>query len=347
MTTTIQHSHLYSMVGDNGCYERTLVVVASTGGSAKWCHVLKETLDLILKELLRLDDPEFDYSMCGCRLRNSCGLPCACVLSTYLNLGEYIPLDSIDIFWRTLNVSWSEPVENEDIQCDDVLHLFKEKFNEHSDVVKKSLLRKLLDMINPSKSRMHNLIPNLNEEPPRHSSFVSQTSTWHDSSMDELSKRERFRRQILKVFQPYISTSSLQDVKPDGNCGFRSIALGLGLPEDHWLRIQSDLVHELESRQEKYMCIFGTLGHNRIYSTIRFVGQWMEMPDTGLVIASTYNKVVVNLSDDRGCATSFPLWSSPAQSYSLEIIVIARVNGDHYIRVALREGFLLPITHPL
>ncbi|GKE55094.1 hypothetical protein Tco_1490250 [Tanacetum coccineum] len=87
-------------------------------------HVSKEALDLILKELLRLDDPEFDYSMCGCRLRNSCGLPFACVLLTYLNSGEYIPLDSIDIFWRTLNVPWSEPVENEDIQCDDVLHLF-------------------------------------------------------------------------------------------------------------------------------------------------------------------------------------------------------------------------------
>nr|GEV67260.1 hypothetical protein [Tanacetum cinerariifolium] len=97
-----------------------------------------EALDLILKELFRLDDPEFDYSMCGCRLRNSCGLPCACVLLLYLNSGEYIPLDSIDIFWRTLNVSWSDPVENEDILCDDVLHLFKEKFNEQSNVVKKT-----------------------------------------------------------------------------------------------------------------------------------------------------------------------------------------------------------------
>ncbi|GKB59830.1 hypothetical protein Tco_0916016 [Tanacetum coccineum] len=97
-------------------------------------HVSKEALDLILNELLRLDDPEFDYSMCGCRLRNSCGLPCACVLLTYLNSGEYIPLDSVDIFWRTLNVSWSEPVEDDDIQCEDVLQHFKEKFSEQSNV---------------------------------------------------------------------------------------------------------------------------------------------------------------------------------------------------------------------
>ncbi|GJQ97939.1 Myc-type, basic helix-loop-helix domain-containing protein [Tanacetum coccineum] len=270
-----------------------------------------------------------------------------------LNFGEYIPLDSIVIFWRTLNVPWSEPVENEDIQCDDVLHLFKEKFNEQSNVVKKSLLRKLLDIVNPSKTvikeppikkntrgrpslkkqqekkragpktqdlgRTSNLIPDLNEEPPRHSSFVSQTSMWHDSSIDEQIEIERLRKQIPKVVHPYISVSGIQNVGSDGNCGFRAVALGLGLPEDHWPRI----------------------------STVKFAGRWMEMPDTGLVIASAYNKVVVNLSDAGGCNTSFPLWSRPPQTESHETIVVAHVDGNHYISVALREDFPLPLTHPL
>ena len=53
-------------------------------------HVSKEALDLIVKELLRLEDLKFDNSTCGCRLRSSCGLPCACILSTYLNSGRYI-----------------------------------------------------------------------------------------------------------------------------------------------------------------------------------------------------------------------------------------------------------------
>ncbi|GJX86347.1 FAR1-related sequence 5-like protein [Tanacetum coccineum] len=158
---------------------------------------------------------------------------------------------------------------------------------------------------------------------------------------------KRLRRQIPIVFHPYISISSLQDVKPDGNCGFRSVALGLGLPEDHWPRIRSDLVRQLESRQHQYRSIFGTRGYNQIYSSVRLAGEWMEIPHTGLVIASACNKVVVSLSNDGGCATSFPLWSSPPQSDSNEIIVIAHVNGDHYIRVELRKGFPLPITHPL
>ncbi|GJX67016.1 hypothetical protein Tco_0302743 [Tanacetum coccineum] len=67
-----------------------------------------------------------------------------------------------------------------------------------------------------------------------------------------------------------------------------------------------------------YMFIFGTKGYNQIYRSVRLAGEWMEMPETRLVIASTYNKVVVSLSNDEGCATSFPLWSDPPQSDSNE-----------------------------
>ena len=182
---------------------------------------------------------------------------------------------------------------------------------------------------NSQGGRTHNLIPDLNEEPP--------------------ASEERFKnlsRQIPKVFHPYISNTSLQDVEPDGNCGFRSVALGLGLTEDDWPIIRYDLVRHLESHQEQYMWIFGTIGYNKMYRIVSSAGAWMEMPNTGLVIASTYNKVVVSLSNN-GSTTSFPLWSSPPQSDSNEIIVIAHVHGNHYIRVALREGFPLPITHPL
>ena len=183
---------------------------------------------------------------------------------------------------------------------------------------------------NSQGGRTHNLIPDLNEEPP--------------------ASEEQFKnlsRQIPKVFHPYISNTSLQDVEADGNCGFRSVALGLGLSEDDWPIIRYDLVRHLESHQEQYMWIFGTIGYNKMYRIVSTTGAWMEMPNTGLVIASMYSKVVVGLSNDGGSTTSFPLWSSPPQSDSNEIIVIAHVHGNHYIRVALRDGFPLPITHPL
>ncbi|GJU60934.1 hypothetical protein Tco_1238700 [Tanacetum coccineum] len=82
-----------------------------------------------------------------------CGLPCACELLAYLNSGDVIPLDSVDIFWRTLDVSWSTPLEHEDIQCDDELHIFKETFNKQSNAGKKSLLRRLDLNEEPCKTR--------------------------------------------------------------------------------------------------------------------------------------------------------------------------------------------------
>nr|GEY98878.1 hypothetical protein [Tanacetum cinerariifolium] len=109
--------------------------------------VSNKALDMILEELHRLKDLELKYSACSCQLRKSCGLSCACELLAYLNSGEAIPLDSVDIFWRTLDVSWSTPLEHEDIQC-------------------------------------------------------------------------------------------LQDVRGDGNCGFRSVAVALGLSEDQWPQIR-------------------------------------------------------------------------------------------------------------
>ena len=73
----------------------------------------------------------------------------------------------------------------------------------------------------------------------------------------------------------------------------------------------------------------------------------VSMPDTGLVIASAYNKAVIYLSKRGqldGSCMCFPLWSSPSQLESRETIVMALVNGDHFIGLTLREGCPLPLT---
>ncbi|MFQ6639295.1 hypothetical protein Gotur_016571 [Gossypium turneri] len=88
--------------------------------------VALEALDILEGELQRSSRHQLDSSNCGCKLRHSCGLPCACMLSVYLNLGgKCIQLDSIDVFWRKLNLSPSTFVENEDICCDGELEMFK------------------------------------------------------------------------------------------------------------------------------------------------------------------------------------------------------------------------------
>ncbi|GJW14271.1 FAR1-related sequence 5-like protein, partial [Tanacetum coccineum] len=130
------------------------------------------------------------------------------------------------------------------------------------------------------------------------------------------------------------------DVRGDGNCGFRSVALGLGLSEDQWPQVRLDIVRELMAHRERYIYVFGSLGFDNIYKTVETAGAWMIMPNTGLVIASAYNRVVILLANGGSVGASaicFPLWSSPPQSQPRENIVIAHVNGNHYIRVTLRE----------
>ncbi|KAH1066536.1 hypothetical protein J1N35_031523 [Gossypium stocksii] len=68
--------------------------------------VTLEALDILEGELQRSSRHQLDSSNYGCKLRHSC---------------ECILLDSIDVFWRKLDLSPSTSVENEDICCDDEL----------------------------------------------------------------------------------------------------------------------------------------------------------------------------------------------------------------------------------
>ncbi|MFQ6620296.1 hypothetical protein Gotur_001022 [Gossypium turneri] len=94
--------------------------ILSTLKELLWGFVALEALDILEGELQLLSRHQLDSSNCGCKLRHSCGLPCDCMLSVYLNSG--------DVFWRKLDLSPSTSVENEDICCNGELEMFKENF---------------------------------------------------------------------------------------------------------------------------------------------------------------------------------------------------------------------------
>ncbi|KAL1149138.1 hypothetical protein V6Z11_A10G172200 [Gossypium hirsutum] len=176
-----------------------------------------EALNILEGELQRSNRHQLDSLNCGCKLRYSCGLSCACMLLVYLNSGECIPLDSIDVFWRKLNLSPSTSVENEDICYDGELEMFKENFTKQSKAGKKSLLRKLRDIFQPSKT--------LIKEP------TIQKNT-----------------QISDMFHPYIT--HVQDVRGDGNCGFQAISICLDellSSYDVYARVFIDEIDELRN----------------------------------------------------------------------------------------------------
>ncbi|RWR81178.1 protein FAR-RED IMPAIRED RESPONSE 1-like protein [Cinnamomum micranthum f. kanehirae] len=107
-------------------------------------------LHLILKEFERSKDVGEVSYRCGCRLRTSYGLPCAHEQSIYLNNGRPIPIDSINKFWRKLDLSPCVSLQDDDIDYNVELQGFTKQFKQQTRHVKLSLLRKLREIITPS-----------------------------------------------------------------------------------------------------------------------------------------------------------------------------------------------------
>ncbi|KAL4576044.1 hypothetical protein LXL04_012132 [Taraxacum kok-saghyz] len=229
-----------------------------------------QALDKLVGEIQRLCTHRIDFSNCGCIIRHSCGLPCACMLAPYLNSDDKIPLDSIDVFWRKLNLSPAIFVATEEIRCDSALEMFKEDFNEQPEFVKKNMLTRLRDFFQPSKTRIKEPAiqkntrgrPSLKKQQKKRADAASQAPRRCSYStpskfvgLDQMESNQEPARhssyvstipdlnevppscyinplmnEIPDMFHPYIS--HIQNVAGDRNCGFRAVAVSLGYDED-------------------------------------------------------------------------------------------------------------------
>ncbi|GJT05205.1 probable terpene synthase 6 [Tanacetum coccineum] len=219
-------------------------------------------------------------------------------------------------------------------------------------------------------------IPDLNEDPTRHSLFVDLNEE-PANVFDYILETNHFVPPIVyshrlfvdlneepvtnpllddipDIFHRYIK--DLNNVKSDGNFEFRSVAVGIGRDENMWPLIRQELLQELRYHEHDYTEILTSRGFKFIWDTMNFSGtgfapidKWMSMTDTGLVIASFYRRPVVFISMVKNVvlsSTCFPLWSGPHESESTEPIVVARVGGSHFINLFLREGYPILSTHP-
>ncbi|KAI5412816.1 hypothetical protein KIW84_057441 [Lathyrus oleraceus] len=66
--------------------------------------VSQGALRRIAEELLRVDYVGTNRKICGCTLRTSYGLPCACELGRYALGGIPIPIDVVHVHWRKLTM---------------------------------------------------------------------------------------------------------------------------------------------------------------------------------------------------------------------------------------------------
>ncbi|XP_023753777.1 uncharacterized protein LOC111902140 [Lactuca sativa] len=157
--------------------------------------------------------------------------------------------------------------------------------------------------------------------------------------------------QFPNMFERYIT--EVQDVKSDGNCGFRAIAVCLGFNEDAWPTIRSDLMDELNTHKEEYDEIFGRECRLQLHDSLNFFRTdidatfeyWMTLPDMGILIASRYN-VVLHCLSVGDSLTYLPLWSTPPTWHERVAVAIGLVNGNHYVKLTLQAGYPMPPIVP-
>ncbi|XP_027940130.1 uncharacterized protein LOC114194217 [Vigna unguiculata] len=331
-------------------FERSLNLISDSYKALSYRRLVGNisrcALELLAPELERVKKIGFDSSRCGCILRQTYGLPCACELARY-DPG-IIPLQEIHVMWTRLsfsNVSSSQSEGQLSIQreVDLLLNLFKEV-----DIAGKVTIKhKLLDIVCPSMTSM--LPPpskvktkgaakshRSNKSTKRDPSYFEHVDAFIESSRQDtcvakIENKLKSKRvieekvipmleQFNPVFHPYIL--DVVDVVADDHCGYRCIAALLVGGYDRLEELRKSLL------------VHSPSGANR--------DKWMTIPDMGYAIANRYNVILVCLSSVQNL-TIFPLRTSPPISQSQHrLICIEHVYSSHFVQVRLQEGCPLP-----
>ena len=145
-----------------------------------------------------------------------------------------------------------------------------------------------------------------------------------------------FSTALPPYFRPYIA--STKNVKADGHCGFRAIAGQLGLGEDAWGQIRTDLLNELTSDVNFYRDVFVENDHvERIIAALDCFtptapfDKWFSLPAMGHLVATTYNVALVVISRQVPL-TYLPLRTAPGPDPKL--CCIGLINDNHFIEVS-------------
>ncbi|PNX60294.1 phosphomannose isomerase, partial [Trifolium pratense] len=153
---------------------------------------------------------------------------------------------------------------------------------------------------------------------------------------------------------PYID--HIIDVKRDGNCGYRVIALADKNNEDDYELIKEMMINELDLHRSNYLELYG--GEDRLAYIrnallpskrrtrrhgVALIEKWLTFPDMGHIVATVLGKVVVKLTKQGASETFFPLRGTPSSNPSSLIVCLGAIPG-HYIYVKLSDDCPMPPT---
>ncbi|XP_045820191.1 uncharacterized protein LOC123913479 [Trifolium pratense] len=168
-----------------------------------------------------------------------------------------------------------------------------------------------------------------------------------------------FINHMPKFMHPFIE--DIIDVDGDGYCGYRVVALHQKGTQQDFELIRLNMERELRLHKESYVELFDTDERYKYVTDALFTpprrckhafapkDKWFTFPDMGYVVATHFQRVVVQLSNMERCGASrtcFPLRGKPPSDTSdldSKIICIGAL-ADHFVLVRLKEGCPIPPT---
>jgi len=279
---------------------------------------------------------------CGCVQRTSYGLPCACFIAMKIRHNKPIRLDKIHPHWHKLYMGEEESNE----------YLFS--VAEEWSGIQERLKRVPYQMILEIKEGLQLLaFPETTtlSPPPRKVSTKGakeKKSNLHQKRHVEPSSPMYY---MPKFMRPYIER--IVDVIGDGHCGFRAIAEFLGLMEESHVMVRRALIQEVKEHRNDYIRIYaGECCYNYILnglyppkngSGFAPPDKWLTLPDMGHIVASCYNKPVVEMTTlDIGVSeTFFPLRGKPPVNPKSNMICLG-LNLNHFVLLSLKDDCPLP-----
>ncbi|XP_058763165.1 protein FAR1-RELATED SEQUENCE 5-like [Vicia villosa] len=129
--------------------------VTHLGNTTTNSFVSRQYIQLVGKELEKFKFAGASKERCGCYIRTTHGLPCACQLGGYQILGIPIPLETIHVFWMKLQILEYEVSPDEskwdlEEECEEL----KRQFSTMDIMGQRALKKKVFDLAYPSTSSM-------------------------------------------------------------------------------------------------------------------------------------------------------------------------------------------------
>jgi len=225
--------------------------------------VRKYALMHIAEEFNKVKVIGFDKKKCGCVLRHTHGLPCACELARY-SFGV-IPLNEVHVMWTRLSFpNLSSSQSSSELSMRQEIDVILDRFDKVDIGGKITIKGKLREIAYPdmtslcpqlekvktkgSQKSKQNRLENSTKRDPSYFEHVDKIHSIEDSCPTQKASRVKVKWHLVlpskvlpildqfhPICHPYII--DVIDVKAYEHCGYQSIAALLGMEEESWPNI--------------------------------------------------------------------------------------------------------------